>query len=107
MEKTFFTISQMYTTYIIFEKIQKYGEEVVFFTVSQMYTKIDLFNYSHVLEKELNSLNKKHLNKDDEYNKVADGLQKQLSSLKHQLQVLQKEKDRAMKDKENLLNEVK
>jgi septation ring formation regulator EzrA len=58
------------------------------------------------VEQEYTSLNKKFVAKDDEYCQAASGLEKELNSLRHQLQVVKKEKDRAVKDKDHLLDEV-
>ncbi|XP_060075980.1 coiled-coil domain-containing protein 150-like [Ylistrum balloti] len=58
------------------------------------------------LEKELASMTKTTKARDEEYTDAADRLQKELNSLQLQLEVLQKEKNRATKDKENLLEEV-
>jgi len=49
---------------------------------------------------------KKLNHKEEEYSKSADGLQSELNSFKHQLQVTHREKERAHKDKEALLEEV-
>ncbi|XP_071146821.1 coiled-coil domain-containing protein 150-like isoform X4 [Mytilus edulis] len=58
------------------------------------------------VEQEYTSLNKKFVAKDDEYCQAASGLEKELNSLRHQLQVVKKEKERAVKDKDHLLDEV-
>lgn len=58
------------------------------------------------VEQEYTSLNKKFVAKDDEYCQAASGLEKELNSLRHQLSVVKKEKDRAVKDKDHLLDEV-
>lgn len=58
------------------------------------------------VEQEYTSLNKKFVAKDDEYCQAASGLEKELNSLRYQLQVVKKEKDRAVKDKDHLLDEV-
>ncbi|CAC5405195.1 unnamed protein product [Mytilus coruscus] len=58
------------------------------------------------VEQEYTGLNKKFVAKDDEYCQAASGLEKELNSLRHQLQVVKKEKERAVKDKDHLLDEV-
>lgn len=57
-------------------------------------------------EKELQSLNKKYVAKDEEYNMASEGLEKELSALKHKYSLVSKEKLKLTKDKENLLEEV-
>lgn len=57
-------------------------------------------------EKELQSLSKKYVAKDEEYNMASEGLEKELSALKHKYSLVSKEKLKLTKDKENLLEEV-
>lgn len=44
--------------------------------------------------------------KDEEYNMASEGLEKELSALKHKYSLVSKEKLKLTKDKENLLEEV-
>ncbi|KAK3591041.1 hypothetical protein CHS0354_026055 [Potamilus streckersoni] len=57
-------------------------------------------------EEEGNNWKMKLNEKDEQFTLSADNLEKELTSLRHQLSLLQKEKDRTLKDKENLLEEV-
>ncbi|KAL4221302.1 hypothetical protein ACF0H5_019565 [Mactra antiquata] len=67
---------------------------------------IDLKKKMKRAEEEISKLRTKISTKDEEFTATADGLEKELVSLREQLQILQKDKDKTMKDKEALLEEV-
>ena len=79
---------------------------IQFLKKKQQVLTVFTFFSSHV-ERELLSLNKKYVAKDEEYSKASDGLEKELSKLKHQMSVMSKENTKLTKDKENLLEEVR
>ena len=59
------------------------------------------------LEEEISKLKGKILNKDEEFTRTADGLERELEAVRDQMKQSQKDRDRTLKDKETLLEEVK
>ena len=59
------------------------------------------------LEEEISKLKGKISNKDEEFTRTADGLERELEAVRDQMKQSQKDRDRTLKDKENLLEEVK
>lgn len=51
-------------------------------------------------------MSKKYVVKDEEYNMVLEGLEKELSVFKYKYSLVSKEKFKFIKDKENLFEEV-
>ena len=59
------------------------------------------------LEEEISKLKGKISNKDEEFTRTADGLERELEAVRDQMKQSQKDRDRTLKDKETLLEEVK
>ena len=57
-------------------------------------------------EEEVSKLKTRISSKDEEFTRTAESLSKELSSLQDQLQQQQADRDRILKDKESLLEEV-
>ena len=68
----------------------------------------DLFKtFRKKLEEEISKLKGKISNKDEEFTRTADGLERELEAVRDQMKQSQKDRDRTLKDKETLLEEVK
>ena len=68
----------------------------------------DLINsFRKKLEEEISKLKGKISNKDEEFTRTANGLERELEAVRDQMKQSQKDRDRTLKDKETLLEEVK
>ena len=57
-------------------------------------------------EEEVAKLRHRITTKDEEFTKTADGLERELEAVRDQMKHIQKERDKTLKDKESLLEEV-
>ena len=67
---------------------------------------ICIVNFSKRQEEEVTKLKQKISSKDDEFTRTADGLERELEAVRDQMKQSQKERDKTLKDKESLLEEV-
>ena len=58
-------------------------------------------------EEEVAKLKHRISAKDEEFTKTADGLERELEAVRDQMKQSQKERDKTLKDKESLLEEVR